>query len=921
MDEELRFTVLGPVRAWRGEREVELGSRQPRAVLAALLLHEGTDTSIAELVDVVWGGGDIPPTGTQVIRTYVHRLRRALEPGQSAADSIITSTTIGYRLRTDPASVDLGCFQQLLAVAEAAAPVDALDQLRRAIALWTGPVLAGIPGDYAESQRVRLNQLRLTALERQARLQLELGAVPEALAGLTGLVDDHPFDERFAELLMLALYASGRQAEALAVYRRLRSRLAEELGTNPGQELRTLQDRIIRADPDLLPSASTTLVAGPAQLPADHYGFAGRQPELAAATAILERPDREPTVLVTGMAGVGKTTFAVHWAHAIADRFPDGQLYLNLRGFDPARPAMPTEEAFFLVLEALGVPPQEMPKDLDGRAATYERLLANRRILVLLDNARDAEQVAPLLVGTTGGLFVVTSRHQFGGSVRGAVIALDVLPPVEAIEFLGGRLGDQRVRQEQSAAAAIAERCGRLPLALAVVAARAALNPAFRLTDILAELDESLGRLDAFADADVAVDVRAVFSWSYRALPPPAAAVFRLMSELPWTTSNLVTISSLAGGAIPVTEVLVAELTAAHLLLEPVPGRFGYHDLVRAYAMEQLEAVDSVDVRRAALVHVLDHFVQTAKVAEALVNPHRPAVDIMPRRPETLVDDIADRPSAWAWFIAEYTALVSAVRDAARNGYDEHAWQLAWALDTFQYRGGHWREAVDVQRTGLAAAERMGDMHLKAVAQYTLGKTYIDVGERDAARDLLEKAVAGFRQAGSEEAESSAYVALGNMYSDEGRSAEAVQNYQEALRHGSEPIARATAMNNLANEYSTLGDHELAVTMLLQAIELWQAAGDRHGEANSWDSLGHAQQMLGDLPAAATWYLRAIDAFRELGDRYNEAMSLANYGDNRVSLHDLAAAREAWQRALELFAELRHPMAGKLEQKLSSLAG
>ncbi|MGY4769747.1 BTAD domain-containing putative transcriptional regulator [Kribbella sp. CWNU-51] len=920
MNDQLRFAVLGPVRAWRGDQEVELGSRQPRAVLAALLLHEGAEATIGELVDVIWGGGDIPSTAVQVVRTYVHRLRRALEPHQKASESIITSTNQGYRLRIDPTSVDLGCFQHRLAAADAAEPVEALDQLRQAIALWTGPVLAGIPGDYAESQRVRLNRLRLSALERRTRIQLELGAVSEALPDLTGLVVDHPYDERFAELLMHALYRSGRQAEALAVYRRLQSKLADELGTRPGPELRELQERILRADPGLLPPATT---AAPAQLPADQFGFAGRRPELAAATAILDRSGRRPVAVVTGMAGVGKTTFAVHWAHAIADRFPDGQLYLNLRGFDPARSAMPTEEAYFLVLEALGVSRQEMPKDLSGRAALYRKQLADRRILILLDNARDAEQVAPLLVDGTGGLFVVTSRAQLADLDAGdrvSVLALDVLPADEALAFLSGRLGDQRVRQELPAATAIAERCGRLPLALAVVAARAALNPTFRLADILTELDESRGRLDAFADADSTVDVRAVFSWSYQALTPAAAVPFRLLSALPWTSSNLVTIASLTGASIPETEQAVAELTSAHLLLEPQQGRFAYHDLVRVYALEQRESSDTPGVQREALLRVLDHFVQTAKSADASVNPYRPPVDILPRRPQTLVDEVAGRRSAWAWFTAEYDALVSAVGEAARAGFDEHAWQLAWALDTFQYRGGHWRDAVTTQQIGLQAADRLGDKHLQAVAHCALGKTYTDLGEVMSAHDQLEQAIDGFRLTGSEDEESGAHASLGNLFSNEGRSAEAVEQYQEALRHGTDPIARATAMNNLANEYSALGHHQLAVTLCLQAIELWSAAGDRHGEANSWDSLGHAHQMLGNHTEAAKWYLQAIDAFADLGDRYNEGMSLANYGDNRVSVDDPAAAREAWRRALELFTELRHPLAGDLESKLAGLA-
>ncbi|WP_210594210.1 BTAD domain-containing putative transcriptional regulator, partial [Streptomyces sp. GESEQ-35] len=515
-EEPLRFAVLGPVRAWRGERELDLGSPQQRLVLAALLLRRGRPATVAELVDAVWGDR-APPAAVSVLRTYASRLRKVLEPGRDAGESpqVIVSAADGYLARVPEHSLDLGVFEQRVAEAkklraEGEVPA-AAELLHTALDGWEGTPLAGLPGPLAETERSRLAEERLTTLETRLDVDVQLGRHNAVIAGLTALAGEHPLRERLCRLLMLALYRSGRQAEALAAYRRTRSTLVAELGIEPGASLQELHDRILAADASLTPSApeeeadtQESPVAGyparPAQLPADLAAFTGRQAELEQTQALLsdegERPSTVVISAIGGMAGIGKTTLAVHWAHRIAHRYPDGQLYINLRGFDPTGTVMPPEEAIRVSLDALGVPPRRIPGSLDAQAALYRSLLTNRRMLILLDNARDTEQVRPLLPGSPGCLVIVTSRSQLTGLIAndGAhPLALSPLTPAEAHGFLARRVGAARLAAEPEATHEIIARCARLPLALAVVAAHAATHPGFPLDAVAKKLHDSQG--------------------------------------------------------------------------------------------------------------------------------------------------------------------------------------------------------------------------------------------------------------------------------------------------------------------------------------------------------------------------------------------------------------------------------------------
>jgi DNA-binding SARP family transcriptional activator len=630
MSSDLKFAVLGPVRAWRGNAELGVGAPQQQAVLAMLLLANGRQVALDAVISGLWDD-DPPLAATGTVRTYVSRLRHRLGcAGRDGAAGVIESAGAGYVLPAPAGALDLDVFTRLTRDAQrerASAPAGmtkAAALLRDALELGQGTPLAGVPGPYAESQRVRIIELQLAATEERLALDIELGEHVAAAVELRSLLADHPTRERFSELLMLALYRSGRQSDAFAVFDRVRRLLGEELGIDPGPGLREMRQRILEMDRGLIvpaqsprigatgPDAPLPLplpvpvpVVAPAQLPADLFAFVGRHRELARLNSLLDDGAQSSATVeiaaIDGMAGIGKTALAVHWAHRAADRFPDGQLYANLRGFDPGGVAMSPEDALRGFLETLGVAPQRIPADFGAQASLYRSMLNGRRILVLLDNVRDIEQVLPLLPGSPGCLVLITSRNRLPGLIaaHGAhAVSLDTLPADEARQAMALRLGSARLAAEPDALAEIIDRCGGLPLAMAVVAARATVYEDLPLAEIASELRDARTRLDALSADGAAADVRAVFSWSYRLLSVPARRLFRLLSLHGGPELSSDAAASLAG--LPRAEVqpLLAELTGARLLTEHRPGRFTAHDLTRVYAAELSAAEDTKDDRR-----------------------------------------------------------------------------------------------------------------------------------------------------------------------------------------------------------------------------------------------------------------------------------------------------------------------------------
>ncbi|MEU5946734.1 BTAD domain-containing putative transcriptional regulator [Micromonospora sp. NPDC047465] len=616
----LAVRVLGPLEASVDGRPVTLTSPRLRSLLVVLALSAGAPVSIDRLAAAIWDE-DLPEHARRAAQVYVTRLRAAL-----GAD-LIRTVPGGYLLVTAPEQVDAIRFGRLLDAA-AAVPDTIVERTRldEALALWRGAPFDGMRSAWlATVVAPGLVERYLTAVERRVELDLAQGRHEELVPQLRQLAGQYPTRERLCGQLMTALFRAGRRSDALDAYQRLRRMLADELGLDPEPSMRELHRHILTTEAVPAQPVDRWLAAAPVprQVPRGVTDFTGRAETLARLDALLTGSGSVPPAevviaAVIGTAGVGKTALALHWAHRVADHFPDGQLYVNLRGFDPSGRVMDTGEALRGFLHALGVPPQHIPPTLEAQTGMYRSLLAGKRILVLLDNARDADQVRPLLPGTPGNLALVTSRSQLAGLVAAEAahpITVGLLPHAAARQMLAARLGADRVAAEPEATEAIITRCARLPLALAIVAARAATYPAFSLAALAETLRDPAGRLDALTADGTAMNMRASFSWSYRSLTPDGARLFRLLGLHPGPDTSTPAAAGLAALPVRRARVILAELTCAHLVVEHRPGRYALHDLLRAYAGELARDTDPEAEHETATLRALGHHRHSAYAA------------------------------------------------------------------------------------------------------------------------------------------------------------------------------------------------------------------------------------------------------------------------------------------------------------------
>ena len=939
-DPPLRLSVLGSLRVWRDETAIDLGPVQQRVVLAVLALQGGRPVGLQPVINAVWG--EAPPRhAVNLVQRHVSGLRRVLEPGRPGRtpSELLTWSEAGYQLALPPGSLDLADYEGELARARTARAAghleDAAGALRAALRLWRGPLCDGLNSPFLDAQRDRLAESRISVIEERIELELATSGGTDPIAELRDLIAEHPLRERLRGLLMLALYQAGRQGDALAAYTEARRQLDDELGVEPSAPLRRLHQQILAADPQLAaapaaessPEAGTGTGAGPqrplpAQLPHRIPDFTGRDAELGQLDALLAADSRGTVITaITGTAGVGKTALAVHWAHQVSERFPDGQLYVNLRGFDPGGAALDPAEAVRGFLDAFGVDPQQIPASVEAQAALYRSLLAGRRVLVLLDNAADEEQVRPLLPGSAGCLVIVTSRNQLPGLIvtEGAKpVVVDLLTAGEARQLLARRIGKDRVSAETAAADDIIALCARLPLALMLVAARAATHPGFSLAALAAELREAGGSLDAFDHVDQASNVRTVFSWSYRQLSTAGGRLFRLLGLHAGPDIAMAAVTSLAGMPREQVRPALAELTRAHLVTERVPGRFALHDLLRAYATETAGATDPEDYRLAARRRLLDHYLHTAYHADELLTRHRdrPFAPAGPG-PGVTRENPADAKHALAWFETEHAVLLTILRQV--SGFDTHSWQLAWALAPYLGYQGYWRDRQDSQRIALDAARRLRDQCAQALSHRLLGAAFLQLGDYDGARAHLQRALDLFAGLGDSDGQADAHRNLAWMLERLGQPAQALPHAQQALalfRAAGNETGQARALNAVGWFHAQLGDYAEALVCCQQALDRQRVIDDQSGLAETYDSLGYIHRHLGHQYEATACHEEAISRFGELGNRYSEAETLVFLGDSHQAFGDPAAARGAWQRALTILEHLGHPGADRVRAKL-----
>ncbi|MEU8621266.1 BTAD domain-containing putative transcriptional regulator [Streptomyces sp. NPDC048623] len=907
----LSFAVLGPVRAARGGKALPTGSPQQRALLAALLLRDGRTATAGELIDGIWGE-EPPSQALAAVRTYASRLRKVLDPG------VLVSESGGYAIRTT--ALDLTAAHDLAADAEklrgGGRRHAARDRLNEALALWDGEALASVPGPYAETQRTRLEEWRLQLLESRLDLDLEVGAHAEAVSELTALTAAHPLRERLRELLMLALYRSGRQAEALAVYADTRRLLADELGVDPTPELSRLQQRILQADAELArpveeqPPAAAP-VARPAQLPATVPDFTGRAAfvrELGGRLATAEGSVMAVSALA-GIGGVGKTTLAVHVAHAARPHFPDGQLYVDLQGAG-ARAAAP-EAVLGAFLRALGTPDSAIPDSLDERAALYRSTLDGRRVLVLLDNARDAAQIRPLLPGTAGCAALVTSRIRMLDLAGAHLVDLDVMSPEEALQLFTRIVGEERVGAEREAALDVVAACGFLPLAIRIAASRLAARRTWTVSVLAAKLGDERRRLDELQAGDLAV--KATFELGYGQLEPAQARAFRLLGLADGPDISLAAAAAVLDLPEWQTEDLLEALVDTSLLESAAPGRYRYHDLVRLYARAcagvphakgQGSDEQPPAERDLALSRLLDFYLSTAAQVYAIERPGDRTVDHLETTAHAgLVFSAAGQ--ALDWLHAEAECVLGCAQQSLGRPFLRRAVDLLMAAKDLAESGANAHRYETAAKAVRDAARGFGDARSEGRARTTLSQVYSTAGRFEEAAEEARIADELSRDSQDPWTLANAPNERGILALYENRHADAedhLSKAREAFRADANHPGEASALCNLSRVHLATGRVAGAVDLAKQGIAIYESAdaGLALRLANGKYALGLALTAAGQTSRARDVLTEALAVFQESRQQLWHGMTLFRLAEVHLTDRKHAAAASSAEQALSV---------------------
>jgi tetratricopeptide (TPR) repeat protein len=897
---DLEIRLLGPVRACLCGRALDLGGVQARSVLAVLLLHPGRVVPRSVIARRAWRG-DPPDTAHELISNYISRLRRALAP--AAAYVGLEAVHPGFRVKINADAIDAHRFTVLLRQAgrdhEARERELAITHLEQALALWHGHSLAleDVEADWLRRQAVVLQDQRLDALERLASLHHAAGQPERAAALLRDEAPHHPQRDNLISLLVRALAATGQSARAVEVADRAIDEL-DQAGLPIGPQLR-----------DARRHAQRPVVSGPErplrQLPPDTGALTGRGQELAELQQLADsvcRDGASGTVVISaidGMAGVGKTALAVHAGHVLADRFPDGQLFVDLHGFTQGLKPRTAMDVLADVLRTLGVPPQQIPQDPAARAALYRDRLSGRRMLVVLDNAASEQQVRPLLPGRPGCLVLVTSRRRLKALDEASVLSLDVLPLADAMALLRTLAGPGRIPADDPRLEEIAQLCGLLPLALRIAAAllrhRAAWTPA-HLAD---KLRDARPALAGFHDGDR--DLSAVFDLSYAALPDDQRLLFHRLGVHPGPDIDRYAPAALLDTDPDTAESLLQHLVDHNLLTESPPGRYRMHDLIRAHARSRTGA-DPAPECDAALDRLLHYYAHTAQTASVPLARHPRGAPSGPTPAHAPV--LLDVDAARDWLRAEYPNLDAAYTHATVHDLHEHAIVLAAALAEILRTEGRWTRALEVHQGAAEIAARQGRPAACAAALTELGRVRRLTGDFPGTVDALTRALELCREAGSDVGRAYVLTELGRVRQVTGDLPGAIHAHTRALeifRDAGDLDGQANTLVELGRVRGLTGDFPAAAEADTRALEIFRGTGNLNGQAHALIELGTVLDVTGDPAAAADAMARALEIFQRTGDRNGEATALANLGISRRLAGDYSGAVDAHHRAVELF--------------------
>jgi DNA-binding SARP family transcriptional activator/tetratricopeptide (TPR) repeat protein len=923
------FTVLGPVQVIVDGEAVTIGSPGARALLLLLVLHANQVVSIERIIDGLWGD-DPPATARTIVHGYVSRLRRMIEPGGGAA---LLTRSPGYELRVDESRVDLFQARRLLDASRGQPSARRADLLRAATALWRGPVPVNPP---TEAIAVELGELRLVITEERIEADLELGRHAELVGELRNLVREHPFDEVLVGQLIRALYRSGQRADALETYRTFQRRVADELGIDPGPALRELQESLLRDDPTLReparvvpppppPPADPPAVV-PAQLPPSASGFTGRDREMAWLSRLLSDGEADATTIavITGTPGVGKSALAVTWGHRVVGSFPDGVLFARLRGFDPNQPPLAAADVVSRFLLALGVRPGDLPEEPEEQVALYRSLLAARRVLVVLDDARDSEHVRPLLPGGSGSLVLVTSRRRLDGLVArsGArLLPLATLEPAPAAALIAAAAEVAGVPISGDDAAELARLCDHLPLALRVVAARLAVQPARTVANLVVELADERTRLAALDLEDADTSVRAALDVSYRGLHPAIGSAFRMLGLVPGPSVDPYVVAALCGTDVAAARRRLRALAEANLVAEVGAQRYVMHDLVRLHARGlaegELSTTDALD----ALGRLLGYYLRACDQARRLLHPPRDDLDFTTDPPRITLPTLVSPGQALDWFGEEWPNLTELLRATVAAGQHRRAWQLVLLTSHYLTTRSTYADWSHWGRTGLACARSAADTEGEVLMLIVLATARSRYGHALAA---LEDADLALRLATELGDERHIHAALGNVGSclyEQGRYPEALgrdqESYQLAVRTG-DLMAQAHALNNMSQVERMLDDREQATEHVRAAVELFDEIGDVGYHHLARNNLIELCLELGRLDEAESLAVDALASVHSHRPDLQQAFTKELFGRVLLARSDPAAIGEL-RAALVWSRRLAGPRTPHIVELLTSL--